>query len=241
MKVDELLKHLENIKTDEDEINERREIAEYIAQILGAIDPVYMHYFMTKDRKIYDISLYEKLLKYNKISPGNAYVYVENHYFTGYDSTKYFYPFLKYGFLYAYLSKLGFSSVYAVPASGLKYVSIVVHYPDAKRAVVEVANIDNVAIYTNLPRIVRDISTKQIDDDELKEIVSQLDSQKLFAGYDFNEARHIINRYYEDHDASLADDVESIREAYNRIFRPYRVVYDLETKQFQVSGSNEGR
>ena len=234
MKIDELLKHLENIKTDEinENIDEKREIAEYIARILGDVDPEYIYYFMTKDRKIYNISLYEKLLKSNKISPGNAYVYVENNYFTGYDSTKYFYPFLKCGFLYAYLSKLGFSSVYTVPASGLKYAVVVIHYPNAKRAVVEVANIDNVAINTNLPRIVRDIDTKQIDYDELKEIVSRLVSQKLFAGYDFNEARNIINRYYEDHDASLTEEVEVIGDVYNRIFQPFRIEYNLETKQF---------
>jgi hypothetical protein len=46
MKVDELLKHLENIKTDEDE---KREIAEYLAQTFGSKRMQY--YFMYDERQ----------------------------------------------------------------------------------------------------------------------------------------------------------------------------------------------
>jgi hypothetical protein len=93
-----------------------------------------------------------------------------------------------------------------------------------------------------LPTLVHDIlGTKQIDDHKVEDIVSQLKSQKLFAGYDFDEAWEIPNSYYEDHDTSLAIEVEAIKDAYNHIFQPYRLVYDLKTKQFQVSGNNEDR
>jgi len=244
MKVDELLKHLKNIKTDE---GEKREIAEYIARKLSVDDSVDMLCIMTRDKKIYNIDSYGNLLKSNKISSDDAYVFIENHYSIGYDSAKYFYSFLdgKYLLSYAYLSKLELGVDYnrIVPASGLKYIASVIHRSLGKRRiVVEVADIGNAAINTNLPTLIRSIlSTKQIDDDAIDEVMSQLVSQKLFAGYDFYDVKDIINEYYAFQEISLAKDVETIRDAYNRIFQPYRVVYDLETKQFQVGGNNENR
>jgi len=247
MKIDELLKRLENVKTDEDE---KRKITEYLAKIFSNGDPLYTFYIMTKDRKIYDIGSYEKLLKSNKISPNDAYVYVEDKYIIGYNPSSYFYPFLidRYLLPFAYLSKLGFNSLEAVPTLGLKYVSMVIHFNDFGRIVVEVADIDTITTNTNLPTIVRNVlSTKDnlstiirdilgikyyVDNSEVENIASQLDSQKLFAGHDFDEARDIINRYYAFQEISLAKEVEDIRDAYDYIFKPYRVVYDLKTKQF---------
>ena len=244
MKIDETLKRLENIKIDEDE---KHKIAEYLARILGAKDSVSIYYIMTKDKKIYEFDSYGNRLKNGEISSGDAYVFIENHYLIGYDSTKYFYPFLdgKYLLSSAYLSKLGLGADFyrVVPASGLKYVAMVIRLSRGKqRIVVEVADINNVAINTNLSALIRGIlSTKQIDDDMINEVISQLSSQKLFAGYDFYDARDIINSYYAFQEISLAKEVEAIKDAYNRIFQPYRVVYDLKTKQFQVSGNNEDR
>jgi len=233
MKIDELLKRLENVEIDEDE---KREIAEYIAQKLGVDNSIrYYHYIITKDRKIYDTSSYKELLKSNEISPNDAYVYVENTYFLEYDSIRYFYPFLidRYLLPFAYLSKLGFNSLYAVPATGLKYVSMVVRFPSVNRVVVEVVDINHAAINMNLPMLIPCIlgTTKHIDDHKVEDILSRLHSRKLFAGYDFNEAWEILNRYYENHDTSLAKDVKAIRDAYIGIFRPFRIEYDLKTKQ----------
>jgi len=237
MKIDEMLKRLENVEIDEN-IDEKREIADYLVRKLRSVDEsLYIYFIITKDSKIYNFGSYEKLLKSNKISPNDAYVYVENNDLSGYDLTSYFYPFLNCGFCFtnAYLSKLGFSSSFAVPAPELKYVSIVNYFLDAKRTVVEVADIGTATINMKLPTLIRSIlGTKYIDHHEVEDIVSQLDSQKLFAGYDFNEARRILHRYYENHDTSLAKEVEAIRDAYNRIFKPFRVEYDLKTKQFIV-------
>jgi len=244
MKIDEMLKHLENIKIDEDE---RREIVEYIARKLSAKDSVDIYYIMTKDKKIYDFDSYRNLFKIDGISPDDAYVYVENHYLIGYDSTNYFYPFLVGTYLLscAYLSKLGLGDDFyrVVPATGLKYVSMAIRLSRGKRRiVVEVVDIDTAAINTNLQTLIRGIlGTKQIDDDVIDKVISQLSSQKLFAGHDFYEARDIVNSYYAFQEISLTKEVEAIKDAYNHIFQPYRVVYDLKTKQFQVSGNNEDR
>jgi len=235
MKIDELLKRLENIKTDEDE---RREIAEYLARKLSVNNSVYAYYIMTKYKIIRDIKSYKKLLKFGGISPGDAYVYVDKFY-CRYDSSSYLYPFFLDIYLlpYAYLSKLGFSSYGIVPATGLKYFAVVNHFLDVGRIVVEVvANIDNAAINMNLPTLIRGIlGTKRIDNNEVEDIALQLNSQRLFAGYDSDEAWRILNRYYENRDTSLAKDVAAIIHAYNQIFRPYRTEYDLKSKQIIAS------
>ena len=237
MKVDELLKRLENIRIDEDE---RREIAEYLAQTLGDKESLYAYNFVTKDKTIYDFDSYENLLESNKVSPDDVFVYVENHRFTGYYPASYFYPFLFDSCLlpYAYLSKLGLKAdLYrVVPATGLRYVVVVYRFPDVDRTVVEVANIDNLVTNTNLPTLIEgNVRNKHIDDDEVKEIVSRFGSRKLFAGYDFNKARDIIHRYHEDHDVSLAKDVAAINYAYNHILQPYRTEYDLKSKRIIAS------
>jgi len=243
MKVDGLLKLLENIKTDEDE---RREIAEYIAQTFYDKGMRYVVYIMTKDKTIYMPDEYRDLLESNKVSPNDAYVYVDNNYFNS-TPASYFYPFLGQiepmidgiSLITAYLSKLGLKSGYryrVIPATGLEYVAVVYHFPEVGRVVVEVANIDIVVINTNLPILIYDVlstkhGAKYITSDEVKEIISQFISRKLFAGHTFIEARDIIRKYYEGHETSLAKEVKAIRDAYIRIFRPFRIEYDLKTKQ----------
>ena len=240
MKIDEMLKRLENVKIDEN-IDERREIAEYITRKFSVDKSSYIYFIMTKDKKIYDFDSYRNLFKIDGISPDDAYVYVENHYLIGYDSTNYFYPFLVGTYLLscAYLSKLGLGDDFyrVVPATGLKYVVVVYRFPEVDRMVVEVADIGNVMINTNLPPLIEgNVRNKYIDDDDdAKEIVSRFGSRKLFAGYDFNEAGDIINRYLEDHDISLTKDVAAINYAYNRILQPYRTEYDLKSKQIIAS------
>ena len=235
MKVDQLIKRLENIKIDENKIDkdERRKIAEYLARILSFDDLVHIcdRNIMTKDKKIYDFASYRKLLKSNKVSPNDAYVYV--FFLDIYSLASYYFPFLidKRLLLYAYLSKLGFEYYNVAPATGLKYVSVAIRYISIHQVAVEVADIDNVAINMNLPRLIPSVlGSKHIDNYTVKEIVSRFSSRKLFGGYNFDEAQKILDRYYEDHDTSLAKEVEAIRDAYDRIFRPYRVVYDLNTK-----------
>jgi hypothetical protein len=242
MKIDELLKRLENFEIE----NEKYEIAEYLAQTFGNKRMQYLFYVMTKDKTIYDFSEYRDLLKSNRVSPNNAYVYLENDYSVGYDLVSYLYPFLYQGvplvhaisLMNAYLSKLGFENEFypIVPATGLKYVAILYKFPDLNRIAVEVAGIDTVAINTPLLTLIHNVlGTKHIDDYRVKEITSQFISQKLFAGHTLIEAQDIIRGYYENRDTSLAKDVAAIIHAYNQIFRPYRTEYDLKSKQIIAS------
>jgi len=230
MKIDELLKRLDNVKIDEDE---RREIAEFLAQTVDGKESLFPHNLMTKDKTIYDFTSYEKLLKSNKISPDDVFVYIYYNYFTEYHPLAYFYPFLidKHLLADAYLSKLGLESdlYHIAPATGLKYIAVIGKFPDISRVVVEVVDIDNVATNTYLPTLIHGVvRNKRIDDDEIIEIVSRFSSQKLFAGYDFITARDIINRYYGNHGKSIAKEVEVIKDAYNHIFKPLRIEYHLK-------------
>jgi len=248
MKVDELLKYLENIKINEDEINKnigkKCKIVGYLAQILNFDDSLLNYlpyrYIMTRDNEIYKIKSYKSY----GISPNNAYAYVNDDYFTGYyPPSDYYYPFLRYEFvlLHAYLSKIGLEDgqYYVAPATGLKYVTILIRFTQDKRVVIEVADIDTVATNLNFPMLVHNIlgtklGTKYIDGDKIYDIVYQLDKQKFFGGYTFNEAWEIVNNFYGGNNASLAKDVVAIRNAYTRIFKPFRIIYDLNTKQFIV-------
>jgi hypothetical protein len=234
MKIDELLKRLDNVKIDEDE---RHKIAEYLAQKVSGKKKLFPYTLMMKDKKIYTFDSYEKLLKSNKISPNDAYVYLGYDYFTRYNPLSYFYPFLidRYLLPNAYLSKLGLKSnlYHVAPATGLKYVVVVSKFPDINLMAIEVVDIDTVATNTYLPTLIHgDVRNKHIDNGEVIDIVSQFISQKLFAGYDFIEARDIIREYYGGHNTSLAKEVKAIRDAYNRIFKPLRIEFHLKTKQF---------
>jgi hypothetical protein len=236
LKIGESSKHLENV-----EIDERRKIAEYLAQILNN-DSLHTHYYiMTKDKKIYDIPSYKTLFK---TSPDDAYAYV----LVGnvYHLASYYFPFLvdSYLLLYSYLSKLGFEYYNIVPATGLKYISVAIRYLDINHVVVEIADLNNVVTNMNLPTLIHSmLGTKYIDDYKVEEIISQLESQKLFTEYSFNAAWDLSSWHYDHGDKTMpiVKKIEAIRDAYNRIFQPYRVVYDIKTKQIQVSGNNEIR
>jgi len=253
MKVDEMLKRLENVEIDEDE---RHEIAEYLARKVGDKESLSPYNLMMKNKTIYDYYEYRDLFKSNKISPNDTYAYVENNPLSRYDPSSYLYPFFDQGMplvdgiflIITYLSKLGFENEYyrIVPATGLRYIVIVSESPDVSRIAIDIADINNAVINTHLSTLIHGVlstkhDTKHMTRDKVKEIISQFISQKLFAGHTLIEAQHIVRGYYKNHDTSLAKDVEVIKDAYNRIFQPYRVVYDLKTKQFQVSGNNEDR
>jgi hypothetical protein len=141
----------------------------------------------------------------------------------------------------AYLSKLGFENdiYHVVPATGLRYLVVVSKFPDGNCIAVDVADIDNVVFNSRLLILIHGAlstkrSTKHMTSDEVREIISQFISRKLFAGHTFIEAQDIIDRYYKKHDTSLAKEVEAIKDAYNHIFQPFRLEYDLKTRQFVV-------
>jgi len=233
---------LEKLKISKDE---RYEIAEYLAQYFSQVsDEVQGGYnFMMKGKAIYEVHSYRDLLKSDKILPENVIVYVRNwHSFSFCPSvSNYLYPFLfdDYFLLMAYLSKLGvYNNFYdTAPATGLRYIAIVFNFEKIGRVVTEIADLDNVISNTDLHTIIQihDISgEKDMTIDEVKKFLFQFKSKKLIAGHDFAKARRMIREYYKENSTELAEDVRTITEAYYKIFRPFRAVYDINTKQFIV-------
>jgi hypothetical protein len=218
----------------------RKEIADYLAKMVfnGEL-AVKIYQVMLKNKQIYNMGYYNDLVKSNKISPEDAFVYIDFAK-TSEDMSYnrrpvvYLFPltltdedstFSIFGIVKSYLSKLGFYSRnnYDVsPATGLKYYAVVVLFKD--RLVIELTDIDTMATNTGLRKIVtnvlgKDILTKKkICWDQIDEISFKLQEQKLFAGYKLDEAYKIIRSYYVDHNTSLAKDALAITDAYDRIF-----------------------
>jgi len=202
-------------------------------------------YIMLKNKQIYPLDDYGKLVESNKLSPEDAYVYTnitirvlgsyKDHIFM------YLFPLMVFNgvlkIMRSYLFKLGFynHALMIYPATGLKYYVVVVLFSD--RLVIELTDFDTMATNTGLRKIVidmlgKDILTQnKISWDKINEIQSKLEEQKLFAGHNWKEAYEIIISYYEKHNTSLAKEVLAINNAYNQIFQPYRVVYDTTTRQ----------
>jgi len=233
-----------NKKSDEN-IDERRKIADYLAQTFSDEKKLDAYYFMLKDKTIYDFDSYQKLIKSNKVLSNVAYVHFKSESYSSIYNiplygAAYFHPFLSTTIFLtdAYSSKLGFYGyMYRItPATDLKYVAVVNRFPYNGSLVVEVADVVTTMTNLNLLRIIHSVlgtsgERKYLSDDDVEEIEEWLSSQKLFAGYNFSEAKEIVYRYYVNNDTSLVRDVEAIRETYNRIFQPHRVVYDVRTKQ----------
>jgi len=122
------------------------------------------------------------------------------------------------------------------PLPNLKYFIRVAEYEN--RLAIELVDLDVVANNLNLPKIVSSVlgpkllsENNMIGNDKLGEIDERMSSQKLFAGYTWDDANFIAFLYFGGHERELSKDVFKISEAYQRVFRPRRVVYNTKTWQ----------
>ena len=122
------------------------------------------------------------------------------------------------------------------PLPNLKYYIRGVEYKN--RLAIELVDLDVAANNLNLPKIVSSVlgskllsENKMIKYDEFYEIVDRMSSQKLFAGHTWDDADHIVYQYFNQNERELLKEVLKISEAYEQVFRPYRVVYDTKTWQ----------
>jgi hypothetical protein len=234
---------------------DKNEIAEYLAKkVFNGELKKNRYYIMLKNKLIYSVRDYDRLVEFYEVLPEDVFVYIN---FNDYEDESYNRPFEYsfplidafgfYGIIQSYLSKLGFYNLNndVSPATGLKYYGEITLFKD--RLVIEIVDIYTVVTNTRLVKIVTDVLGKillkqkelffgyideeEISRDQIDEIAFKLYNQKLFAGYGFNDAYEIIVKYYINHDTSLAKEVLAIINAYNRVFEPYRVVYDTTTRQ----------
>jgi len=153
----------------------------------------------------------------------------------------------------AYLHKLGYvikgyTPLGPAPLPNLKYIIHSIKsnmkgmtsraYEFQDRLAIELVDLDVVANNLNLPKIVSSVlgsklltKNNMIESDELDEIDERVHRKKLFAGHTSYEAFDIVFRYFDGNEPELSKEVFKIFEAYEHIFRPYRVVYNTKTWQ----------
>jgi len=153
--------------------------------------------------------------------------------------------------LFAYFYKKGYlNGLYRpfglAPLPNLKYIiqcitrsmedTVITGYEFKDRLVIELVDLDIAANNLNLPKIMSFVlgpkllsENNMIENDEVDEIIKRVRSQKLFAGHTWHDAKRIVHRYFDRNNRKLSKKVFKISVAYERIFRPYRVVYDTKT------------
>ena len=206
--------------------------------------------FLLNDMTIISHQSYEHSYQHNPSISKQVIGYVYN------DTTEFVseleFPTLTkwYIILYGYLHKTGYlftgySLFGPAPLPNLKYIiqcitrsmedTVITGYEFEDRLVIELLDLDVVANNLNLPKIVSSvlgpklISENEMNEDEFNEIGKQMRSQKLFAGHTWDDAKSIVYRYFDRNERDLSKEVFKISQAYERVFRPYRVVYDTKT------------
>ena len=204
--------------------------------------------FLLNDLTIISDALYERSYQHNPSISKQVIGYV-NNYTTHFVSDLEFPTLDKwYSILFAYLNKKGYvitgiSWLGPAPLSNLKYiiyciksVTGITSYELQDKLVIELVDVEVAATNLNLPKIVTSVlglkllsGNKMIEQDELDKIEKQMRSQKLFAGHTWDDAERIVSRYFNRNKRELLKEVLKISEAYQQVFRPYRVVYDTKT------------
>jgi len=203
------------------------------------------HNFLLNDRTIISIESYEHSYQHNPSISKQVIGYVY-YYRTKFVSALEFPMLIDWDFIpYAYLYKIGYfstgySSLGHAPLPNLKYIiyriASITQSEFKDRLVIELVDLDIVANNVNLPKIVSSVlgskllrENEIIEYHELHEIEKQMSRQKLLAGYTWNDAKRIVGLYFDENERDLSKEVLKISQAYEQVFRPYRVVYDTKT------------
>jgi hypothetical protein len=209
--------------------------------------------FLLNDRTIISDESYERSYEHNPSISKQVIGYVNND-ITNVVSYLEFPMLINWDFiLFAYLYKKGYlNELYRplgpAPLPNLKYIIYcittstgytgITRYEFQNRLVIELVDLDIAANNLNLPKIVSLVlgpkllsENNMIKYYELNEINEQMYRKKLFAGHTWKATKRIVYRYFDENKLELTKEVLKISQAYERVFRPYRVVYDTKTWQ----------
>ena len=208
------------------------------------------HYFLLNGTTIISDESYKRSYQHNPSISKQVTGYVYNDR-TNFVSELEFPMLIEWNFIsYAYLYKIGYlirgyRVLGLAPLPNLKYIiySItrstedtgITGYEFKDRLVIELADVDVAANNLNLPKILSSVlgskllSEDKISRDEYDEIIGHMISLKLFAGHMWDEAYDILYRYFDENKRELSKEVLKISEAYQQVFRPYRVIYNTKT------------
>jgi len=206
--------------------------------------------FLLNDTSIISKKSYEHSYEHNQSISKQVIGYVNN------DTNSFVcnleFPLLRWDFISsAYLYKkgyliTGYNWFGPAPLPNLKYIIHCIMsdmedisntpYEFQDRLVIELVDLDVAANNLNLPNIVSTVlgtklisETKMIKYNEFYKINEQMRNQKLFAGHAWDDAHDIVSRYFDQNERELLKEVLKISQAYERVFRSYRVVYDTKT------------
>jgi len=216
----------------------------------GSIKAV--HNFLLNDTAIMSDESYERSYERNPSmnKQVTGYVFNDNSAILVYTLE---FPLLQWDFISpAYLYKKGYvirgyNWLGPAPLPNLKYVIYSLTrsmqdmsstaYKFKDRLVIELVDLDVAANNLNLPKIMSSVlgsklfSENEINKNEFYEIWKRTRSQKRFAGHMWYDAKQIVYQYFDENKRELSKEVLNISEAYEQVFRPYRVVYDTKTWQ----------
>jgi len=209
------------------------------------------HNLLLNDTTIISDESYERSYEHNPSISKQVIGYVKN------DKTNLLYElefpiltnwtFISYAYLYkkGYLYR-GYSPLGPAPLPNLKYIIYciksstedtgITRYEFQDRLVIELVDLDVASNNLNLPKIMSSIlgpkllsENSMLEHDKFYEIAARTRSQKLFAGHTWYDAWLIAYRYFHENERELSKEVLKISEAYEQVFRPYRVVYSTKT------------
>ena len=205
------------------------------------------HYFLLNGTTIISTESYEHSYERNPSISKQVVGYVYNDR-TIFVTTLEFPTLIDSEFIvYAYLNKKGYlirpyRALGPAPLPNLKYIIYCITddtgftgYEFQDKLVIELIDLDVVANNLNLPKIMVSVlgskllSENEINLHEFYEIKKQMRRQKLFAGHTWDDAEHIVRLYFDEDKRDLSKEVLKISQAYQQVFRPYRIVYDIKT------------
>jgi len=205
------------------------------------------HNFLLNDRTIISDVSYKRSYQHNPSISEQVIGYVYNDSRTRFVSDLEFPTLIKWNIIfYIYLYKKGYvatgdSPFGPAPLPNLKYIiyciASITQSEFKDRLVIELVDLDIVANNLNLPKIMSSVlGPKLLSENKMNilafyQIVDLTRSQKLFADHTWYDASDIVSRYFDDNERDLSKEVFKISQAYERVFRPYRVVYDTKTWQ----------
>jgi len=199
---------------------------------------MFVRYLLLNNDNIIRVRLYENSYKRNPTMSEKIIGFVY-----AYDSVEivqFEFPtfYLHIDLLISYLYKIGYITkdkwLGPVPLPNMKYFIAATQFTD--RLAVELVDLNVAANNLNLRGIVVSVlgpkllRTKTvITYDEFVNIRRRMHSQELFGGRSLLDAWTILDEFFNKNKGGLVNEVVKISQAYERVFRPYRAVYNTKT------------
>jgi len=193
---------------------------------------------LEKPRQIVPVDIYCEMLKEQKVTADNAIGFVSDMDGVVLRSV-YLFPFIEYTLVELVVAYI-ISQRYTVNFRGITFCPANIIYSIAitreslmlsqkPTTAIEIINLQEVAHRTGLSKIVLKyllrLNNNVVDEKKVLDVAIEFSKLPLLNGYNLDEAKKIIEDYYDHNDTKYRAEVRKIIQAYERIFRPYRITY----------------